>query len=145
MNRRTEKQESSLNLRRNAGLDDAVSKDPGFSCQGKVGEFIGLYLRCELFATRLQHYYQTDKQYKKTGLNTGSLAKAFVHFKLHLEKIKLLSIFQGGGGKRGKKSARQLRNGYLHQLSDADKSEIIDKHSTLTAEMKRFLKNRIKT
>lgn len=144
MNRRTEKQQSALNQRRNTGLDDAVSKDPGFSCQGKVGDFIGLYLRCELFATRLQHYYQTDKKYKKTGLNTDSLAKALEHFGLYLGKIKLLSIFQGAAGKKGKKSARQLRNGYLHQLSNADKSEIIDKHSTLTLEMKRFLNKRIK-
>lgn len=52
MGRRYDKQESALNMRRNNGLNDAASKDPGFSCQGKVGEFIGLYLRCELFATK---------------------------------------------------------------------------------------------
>ena len=141
---RSNKQKSALNQRRNTGLDDAASKDPGFSCQGKVGEFISLYLRCELFATKLQHYYQTDRQYKKGSLNTDMLSKALEHFGIPLDKDKLLSIFKGGEGKRGSKSARQLRNGYLHQLSEPDKLEIIDKHSTLVKEMKRFLKKRIK-
>ena len=145
MNRRTERQESALAQRRNTGLDDAASKDPGFSCQGKVGEFISLYLRCELFATRLQHYYQTDKQYKQGKLNTDSLSKAFEHFGFPLGKDKLLSIFKGGEGKRGKKSVKQLRNGYLHQLSEADRLEIIEKHLMLTKEMNRLLKKRIKT
>ena len=62
MDNRTEKQQAALISRRNAGLDDAASKNPGFSCQGRVGEFVSLYLRCELFSTRLQHYYQSDKQ-----------------------------------------------------------------------------------
>ena len=145
MKHRSDKQESALNQRRNAGLEDAASKDPGFSCQGKVGEFIGLYLRCELFATRLQHYYQADKQYKKGGLNTDMLSKALDHFGFPLDQDKLLSIFKGGEGKRGSKSARQLRNGYLHKLSGPDKLEIIDKYSVLVKEMKRFLKKRIKT
>lgn len=141
---RTAKQKLALTQRRNNGLNDAATKAVGFSCQGKVGEFVDLYIRCELFATRLQHYYQTDKQYKEAGLNTESLVKALEYFGLYLKKSSLLSIFKGGEGKRGIKSARQLRNGYLHQLSDADKSEIIEKHSKLTVAMERFLKNRIK-
>jgi len=143
MRLRTKKQQSELTKRRNTGLDDAASKDPGFSCQGHIGKFIGLYLRCELFATHLQHYYQTDKQYKKTRLNTNNLKQALEHFGLYIEKDRLLLLFQGGKGKRGKKSARQLRNGYLHRLSEADRAEIIDKHSTLVVEMKRLLKMRI--
>ena len=142
---RTKTQQLSLNQRRNTGLDNAASKDSGFSCQGKVGDFIAIYLKCELFATRIQHYYQTDQQHKKTNLKTDYLSKALVHFGLYLEKITLLLIFQGGSGKRGNKSARQLRNGYLHQLSDADRTEIINKHSILKKEMNRFLKMRIKT
>jgi hypothetical protein len=73
------------------------------------------------------------------------LSKALEHFGLPLDQDILLSIFKGAEGKRGSKSARQLRNGYLHQLSEPDKLEIIDKHSLLVKEMKRFLKKRIKT
>lgn len=131
--------------RRNTGLDDAVSKDSGFSCEGKVGEFISLYLKCEIFATRLQHYYQTDKQYKKGNLNTDSLSEALDHLGLPADKDKIILLFKGGKGKKGSKSARQLRNGYLHQLSEADRLEIIEKYSVLAAEMERFLNKRIKT
>lgn len=145
MSRRTENQELALARRRNASLDDAASKDPGFSCQGEIGEFISLYLKCELFATRLQHYYQKDKQHKQGKLNTESLLKALEHFGFSVDKDKLLLLFKGGEGKRGKKSARQLRNGYLHQLSDADRREIIEKHSVLTAEIKCFMKKQINT
>jgi len=145
MNRRTEKQESALRKRRNNGLSNVAFKNTEFSCQGKVGEFIGLYLICDIFATRLQNYYQTDKQNKKTKLNMLTLTKALEHFGLHIENIILLSLFQGGEGKRGEKSARQLRNGYLHQLSESDKNEIINKHSILTHEMKKLLRMRINT
>ena len=144
MGQKSEKQKSALNQRRNTGLDDAVSKDPGFSCQGKVGGFIGLYLRNDLFATRIQHYYQTDKQYKQGILNTDMLSKALEHFGIPYDQDILLSIFKGAEGKRGSKSARQLRNGYLHQLSEPDRLEIIDKHSILVKEMNRLLKKRIK-
>lgn len=145
MSDRTKKQETALTLRRNTGLNDAELKDPGFSCQGNVGEFIGLYMRCELYATRLQHYYQTDKQNKKGGLKTDMLSNALEHFGIPLDKEQVLFLFQGGKGKRGKKSARQLRNGYIHELSDADRSEITNKHSIFVKEMNRFLKKRINT
>ena len=143
MKSRTEKQQSALTIRRNAGLDDAASKDPGFSCQGQVGEFIGYYLRCDLFATRLQQYYQVDKQYKKTGLNTKTLRESCEHFRLHFPVENILNLFQGGEGKRGRKSAKQLRNGYLHELSEANRNEIANQAEELIVAMNRWLKLRI--
>lgn len=145
MNRRSTKQCMALTKRRNNGLDDAARKDSGFSCAGDVGKFINLYLRCEIFATRLQHYYQTDKEHKQGKLNTDSLSEALSHFSLPVDKDKILLLFKGGSGKKGSKSARQLRNGYLHQLSEADRLEIIEKYSELIAEMERFLNKRINT
>ena len=145
MIKRSSKQESALIARRNLGLDSVSKNDPGFSCQGVVGEFIGLYLRCEVFATKLQHYYQTDKQPLQTRLNTQSLSKSLEHFNLHFNSESLLLIYKGGSGKRGSKSARQLRNGYLHELSSADKNEIEKKHSEYVKLMKRFLDLRLKT
>lgn len=142
---KTGKEALALAQRRNQGLEDAASRDPGFSCQGMVGEFIGLYLRCELFGTRLQHYYQTDRQHAKTTLlKTDTLQNALIHFSMSADTEKLILLFQGGNGKRGNKSARQLRNGYLHQLSDSDRQEIIDKQSVFIPEMKAFLRKRIR-
>ena len=139
------KQRDALSKRRNKGLEDSVSKAPGFSCQGNVGGFIDMYLCCEVFATKIQHYYQTDSNLKKTKLNIDYLRKSLQHFNLHFDEQCLSEIFRGGEGKRSCKSARQLRNGYLHQLSEADKNEILDKHRNLSASMKKFLTLRIKT
>lgn len=104
-----------------------------------------MYLQSDLFATRLQHYYQTDMGYKKTKLNTASLNGALQHFGMHASAEIVLMLFQGGEGKRGNKSAKQLRNGYLHQLSEADRNEIISKAPLLIKEMKKFIKMRINT
>lgn len=143
--KKSQNQIIALNLRRNNGLIEAQGNNPGFDCQGIVGQFIGYYLRCELFATKVQHFYQTDKSYKKTRLNTKALCKAFVHFNMHLDDEVLLKLFQGGEGKRGVKSARQLRNGYLHQLSSSDRREIELKGQWFVSEMKKVLNLRIKT
>lgn len=140
---RSNKQQSALALRRNASLEDAASREIGFSCQGRIGEFIDSYLRCDLFATRLQNFYQRDKVYKKTGLNTQVLSDAFQYFGLRFSKENILLLFQGGEGKRDKKSARQLRNGYLHELSEHDRVEILRKGGELNAKMNRFLQLRI--
>lgn len=131
-------------VRRNKGLANADATDPGFSCQGVVGEFVSVYLRAELLALKLQHYYQTDMQNKQTSLNITALRRAIKHFNLHFSEEKILLIFRGGKGKRGNKSAKQLRNGYLHRLSEADKKEIVCNGKSLIKEMAKLLKLRIK-
>lgn len=73
------------------------------------------------------------------------LSKAFEYFDIPFNQDGLLFIFKGGEGKRGNKSARQLRNGYLHQLSESDRLEIIDKHPVFAEKMNRLLKKRVKT
>ncbi len=93
----------------------------------------------------MQQYFQTDKGYKKTNLNTATLTDAIQHFEMHFSGDVVLILFQGGEGKRGKKSAKQLRNGYLHQLSEADKNEIIDKAPSFIKEMEKFILMRINT
>lgn len=142
---KSENQKNALIKRRNVGLSEAESNNPGFSCQGVVGEFIGYYLRCEVFATKLQHYYQSDKDYKKIGLNTKSLTEALSYFQMHFDNEILIKLFQGGAGKRGTKSARQLRNGYLHQLSKSDRDEIECNGMWAISQMKKWLSLRIKT
>lgn len=45
-------------------------------------------------------------------------------------------IFKGDRGLRGQKSCRQLRNGYLHSLSNDDKLEIETRYTELEDYMK---------
>ena len=140
----TVKQISALNLRRNQSLSQIERNDPGFTCQGVIGQFVGYYLRCEVFATKLQHFYQKDKGYIRTSLNTKYFKSALAHFDMQLRQDILIKLFQGGKGKRGMKSAKQLRNGYLHQLSSSDKTEIETNGAWFVGEMKKLLQLRIK-
>ena len=140
---RSPKQEKYLTWRRNQSLEAAAENDLGFSCQGIIGKFIGLYLRCEVFATKLQHFFQKDKQFAEGHLNVRTLSKALRHFNLHFKEESLLLLLKGGHGEKGKKSARQLRNGFLHELSESNKIEIINKGPELIKLMESFLSLRL--
>ena len=142
---KTKNQVNALNLRRNNSLIEVEKINPGFDCQGVVGQFIGCYLQCEVFATKIQHFYQKDKNHEEKQLNAKALADALAHFNMQYSNESLIRIFRGGEGKRGSKSARQLRNGYLHRLSDSDREEIKINGQGLIGEMKCFLKLRIKS
>ncbi|WP_140185918.1 hypothetical protein [Providencia stuartii] len=141
---RSHRQNSALSARRNLGLESVVKAAPGFSCQGKVGEFIDFYLRCEVFAAKLQSFYQKDKNLNnQSALNIVTLRNALEHFNLYFKYESLDLIYKGGTGNRGSKSARQLRNGYLHGLSEADKNEIEQRSSEYVELMKLFLQLRL--
>ena len=114
--------------------------DPGFSCQGIVGEFISVYIQSEVFAKKLQNYYRTDS--KKTGkdeLQIQTLKAALRHFNISIPEADISNLFIGGLGIRGSKSARQLRNGYLHSLSTEDKTEIEIKANIFILQSRKFI------
>ncbi|MCP5343643.1 MAG: hypothetical protein H7A05_03400 [Pseudomonadales bacterium] len=138
------KQVAALNKSRNSALGAVLLQDPGFSCQGKVGAFIGVYIQAEVFASKLQTYYCKDK--KKTiskNLNITTLSAALLHFSIEFNEDDVRFIFLGGAGEKGKKSARQLRNGYLHALSQQDKNEIVEKYDALYMAINKFLSIKI--
>ncbi|GIU45161.1 hypothetical protein [Shewanella algidipiscicola] len=138
------KQKEALANSRNKELDAVRKLDPQFSCQGDVGTFIGLYLQSEVFAKKLQRYYRTDtNKNSKDELNITALKAALDHFKLDFSDADLPKLFKGGPGKQNEKSARQLRNGYLHSLSSNDKKEIQKKASKFNSELRKFLSIRV--
>ncbi|MDT7525104.1 hypothetical protein NOG12_03210 [Pseudidiomarina sp. GXY010] len=137
MKQKTKKQQDALNKQRNKELRSVQLLDPGFSCQGIVGEFIGTYIQSEVFAKKLQTYYRTDTgKSGKEDLNLGTLKAAIKHFRFSVSEADISGLFKGGPGIRGSKSARQLRNGYLHALSVEDKKEIEEKANTFISKMK---------
>lgn len=142
---KTTKQRKALAKQRNKELDLVKSLDPQFSCQGEIGTFIGLYLQSEVSAKKLQQYYRKDvnKKVGKKDLNITALEAAIKHFKLNVDVNDLPTLFKGGTGKKNKKSARQLRNGYLHTLSPSDRTEILSKAKNLNFKLREFLENRI--
>lgn len=144
MDNKSDKQRKALRLARNKELESVHALDPGFSCQGEVGEFIGVYIQSEVFAKKLQNYYRKDTN--KTGkdeLQITTLKAALKHFNLTIPETDISILFKGGSGKRKSKSARQLRNGYLHALSPEDKNEIMSKASTYIPKLKKFINNEI--
>lgn len=137
---KTDKQLDAIRKTRNKELYAIHSLDPGFSCQGLVGKFIGVYMQSEVFARKLQRYYYSDTN-KNGGdeLNIHTLKAALKHFHLDISESDIAVLFRGGSGVRGSKSARQLRNGYLHSLSDEDKNEIISKAHTFLPKLQNFI------
>ncbi|MCF6226169.1 MAG: hypothetical protein L3J22_07720 [Xanthomonadales bacterium] len=144
MKKKSDKQHEALRLARNKELKAVHALDPGFSCQGVVGEFIGVYIQSEVFSKKLQHYYRTDTN--KSGrdqLQINTLKAALKYFNITMLETNISSLFQGGAGKRYSKSVRQLRNGYLHALSPEDQKEIMSKASMFIPKLKRFINNEI--
>lgn len=140
MKQKSKKQQGALVAQRNRELRAVKALDPGFSCQGIVGEFIGVYIQSEVFAKKLQAYYRTDSN--KTGkdeLQITTLKAALNHFNVLVPETDISKLFKGGAGKRGSKSARQLRNSYLHALSIEDKKEIESKAKTFIVKLREFI------
>ncbi len=125
---------------RNEQLRSVHDLNPGFSFQGLVGEFIGVYIQSEVFARKLQDYYRKDKKKdKNVELRIDVLKAGIKHFKLSFPEDHIDLLFRGGNGTKGKKSARQLRNGYLHNLSPEDKKEINKTASSFLPKLEAFL------
>ena len=144
MKQKSKKQQDALAAQRNKELIAVHALDPEFSCQGVVGEFIGVYIQSEVFAKKLQAYYRTDNN--KTGkdqLQITTLKAALKHFNIFVLETDISDLFSGGPGKRGSKSARQLRNGYLHALSVEDKKEIESKAKTFISKLREFISHEL--
>ena len=117
-----------------------AARRPGFSCQGELGEFLDDYLVAESLLRRLISYYAEDKSRATSEtIKTPQITAAFRHFDLVVEDTDVVGAFQGGAGKRGVKSARQLRNGFLHDLSPEDRGEIVANFTSLKASIARVI------
>lgn len=123
-----------LNPTRRSILAEIANRRPGFSCQGKLGHFLDDYLVAESLLRRLISYYAADTTRKASeNLQTIQITAAMSHFNMAVRQSDVIDAFQGGPGKRGFKSARQLRNGYLHDLNPDDREEIISKLTKIKA------------
>jgi len=123
----------------------------GFDCQGTVGKMIDLYLQSEVLAKKITGFYYKEKNLNNqtTDLNLGDLRKALKHFKLisygknpargKISECSINWLFKGGSGTPGKKSARQLRNGYVHTLNESDRLEMIKNGTFFVNNLKDFV------
>jgi hypothetical protein len=129
-----------LSSARRSILVEIAGRKAGFSCQGEIGEFIDNYLVAESLLRRLISYYASDTGRKPSeNLQTIQIEAALNHFKVSVNQADVIDSFQGGPGKRGFKSARQLRNGYLHDLNPDDRAELLSKWSLVKQVLSRVV------
>jgi len=131
-----------LNTQRKTELKKITNQSPGFNSQGELGVFFDLFLVCEATARKLIVYYKKEISKTESKIYTINEVKAA----LNLFSISnsnddnfVNNIFKSGKGSRGKKTCRQLRNGYFHSLSQKDRAEIESRSEDLTENMKKWI------
>lgn len=114
-----------LSAQRRGILIEITKRAPGLSCQGDIGVFLDCYFVAEVLARKVSSFYQDDTNKPSSDkIQVQQLGAAIRHFGIVFPEADIRKLFLGGEGPRGTKSARQLRNGYVHGLSVEDQSEI---------------------
>lgn len=114
-----------LSAQRRGVLSEITQRSPGLLCQGDLGAFLDLYFVAEVLARKVTSFYQDDtKKPSSDKIQVQQLSAAIRHFGITFPESDIKTLFLGGEGLRGSKSARQLRNGYVHSLSVEDRAEI---------------------
>lgn len=114
-----------LSSQRRGILIEITQRFPGFSCQGDLGAFLERYFVADVLSRKVMSFYQDDiKKLRSDKIQVQQLSAAVRHFGIIYTELDLRTLFLGGEGLRGSKSARQLRNGYVHDLSAEDRVEI---------------------
>lgn len=116
-------------------LKEITNHAPGFNKQGKVGSFFDLWLVCEVLAKKYIMYHKQDTELPVNWSYT-QLTAALKNFSVPYVDVNVEPTFKSGHkGKRGSKTARQLRNSFIHSLSVNDRKEIESRHKELIANL----------
>jgi hypothetical protein len=114
-----------LSAQRRAVLTEVSQRSPGLACQGDLGAFLDLYFVAEALARKLTTFYQDDTNKPRLDkIQIQQLEAAIKYLRINFQAADTRTLFLGGEGLRGARSARQLRNGYVHSLSSEDRVEI---------------------
>jgi hypothetical protein len=125
---------------RKRALLDVTQLSPGFCCQGILGMFLDRYFVAEVLARKILSFYQDDTgKTHSDKVQLQQLIAAISYFGIAASNIDIRTMFLGGDGRRATKSARQLRNGYVHSLSSADRNEIEDRSKVLIRLLDNFI------
>lgn len=156
-----------LSQKEKDSLINLVSEKPDFSDKC-LSKFFAEYFLCEALAHKLIFFYkkhklpQGNKTLKKitctyckrriclpTGkkknsnfetLDVGVLKNALMHFSINFPDADADALFKSDMGtvENSNRSARRLRNEYVHNLSVSSRDEIIAESSRLLLLMERF-------
>jgi len=107
--------------------------------------FLLKYVGFESVARKVWNYSRKIKK-KEVGdshasIPAPSLNKALKAFGVQLNELVVERLLSSDMTKRGSKSARNLRNGIVHQWSEPDCNEIKLRYSDLLNDMDKFMKS----
>ena len=129
-----------LTTQQRQALIKVVERVPGLACQGKLGDFLEKYLVAEAMARKILKFGAgTESGTVHQSLDLRLIQQAARSLSLGTSPEALRALFLGGVGIRGTKSARQLRNGYLHSLNQQDRDEIESRFLELASLLTSFM------
>lgn len=92
----------------------------------KAVAFLLGYVAFEAQARKIWHYYRCRKRAiseSRAGIPLDVLSNATEYFEMNVERAQLELLLASSMDKRGQKSARNLRNGMVHQWRKEDCQE----------------------
>jgi superfamily II DNA or RNA helicase len=105
-------------------------------------EFLSKFTLCEISCKSVIEHYKKIQNYnvdsKSIKLDMRTIPNAFDKFQYNIERHILTIIFSSENN-RGKKSAKKLRDGIIHALSEDDIKEVIDRKEYSFKNMDLFL------
>lgn len=104
--------------------------------------FINKFVQCEIACKHIVESYKRHKKDLKPGeyvsLDMRHIPAAMTTYGYDIPKHVLSDIFSASK-KRGKKSAKKLRDGIMHSMNEEDLKEIINREAFLHKRMDAFL------
>lgn len=101
-------------------------------------QFIEKFVLCEIATKNVLSYYGKEKDVKKIKMRSDTIKAALRHAQYDVDNEMLEKMFRAGK-KRGERSARDLRNGIVHDLKVTDIQEVIGRKDELFNLMDRYL------
>ena len=111
------------------------------ACNKKAVSFMFEYVSFEAQARKIWHYYRCRKKKKsesRAGIPILELEKAQDYFDIKLDPEILKLLLDSKREKRGKKSARNLRNGMFHQWLEKDCNEASQRYEEFSHAFETF-------
>ena len=108
-------------------------------------QFLEKFTLCEICCKAiLKEYKKNNKTFSseknlKLDMREIPAALKFAGYSIEEEILRLIFAGSGNYTKRGCKSAKQLRNGIVHNLSESDIEEVCKRYTCLCATMDSFL------
>lgn len=101
-------------------------------------QFIEKFVLCEIATKNVLSYYGKEKDVEKIKMRLDTIKVALCHAQYDVDNEMLEKMFKAKK-KRGERSARDLRNGIVHDLKVPDIQEVIGRKDELFNLMDRYL------